>query len=390
MDLEKDAGANEGDLAKGITWTTERRKLRDLQPWPRNPRQIKTDQARRLVESFDQFGQVETIAIGPDNGIYNGHQRLNVLMQKYGGDYEVECRVSSRSLTEKEREKLTVFLHKGAAGEWDFDTLANEFELDELLEWGFDPKDLDLNLWQSDPPEDPGAQIDKAEELRQKWNVESGQLWQLGEHRLICGDCTDKAVVERVMDVPAMMLADPPYNVGLDYGDKTDDKRNPEEFWKWQHSWFELAAQKTEQQIITPGCINFEKWLIEFEPHHVCVWDKGEGANTYGRITKYWAWEPIMCHGKFERRRHTDVFRYSALGANPGHPCPKPIELWSDIIASFSDGAIFDPFLGSGTTLIACERLGRKCRAVEISPAYCAVAIERWHQMTGKEPVLLD
>jgi len=95
---------------KSIYWTNERRRLADLQPWPRNPRQIKTDQAKRLVESFDQFGQVETIAIGPDCEIYNGHQRLNVLLQQHGGDYEVDVRLASRALTEKEREKLTIFL----------------------------------------------------------------------------------------------------------------------------------------------------------------------------------------------------------------------------------------------------------------------------------------
>src|SRR5512139_1718606 len=203
-----------------ITWTNERRKLSDLIPWPRNPRQIKGDQAKRLVQSFDQFGQVETIAIGPGNEVYNGHQRLNVLAQKYGRDYEVEVRVSSRPLEEKEREKLTVFLHKGAAGEWDFDTLANEFELDDLLEWGFDKKELDLDLWAGETAEDPGAQMDKAEELREKWGVETGQLWQLGEHRLICGDCTDRAVVERVMgdDRAEMVWTDPPYGVSV--GDK--------------------------------------------------------------------------------------------------------------------------------------------------------------------------
>ena len=175
-----------------IIWTNERRKLKDLKPWERNPRQITKDQAKRLVESFDEFGQVETIAIGPNNEVYNGHQRLNVLKDKYGEDYEVEVRVSSRELTEKQREKLTVYLHKGAAGVWDFDTLANEFELDDLLEWGFERNELDLDLWVDDPPEDVEPQLDKAEELREKWGVETGQLWQLGEHRLICGDCTDK------------------------------------------------------------------------------------------------------------------------------------------------------------------------------------------------------
>ena len=119
-----------------ITWTNDKRKLSDLIPWPRNPRQVKVEQVKRLQESLDEFGQPETIAIGPENELYNGHQRLKSWADKHG-DLEVDVRVSSRPLTEKEREKLTVFLHKGAAGEWDFDILANEFEVDDLLDWGF-------------------------------------------------------------------------------------------------------------------------------------------------------------------------------------------------------------------------------------------------------------
>ena len=134
-----------------ITWANERRKLSDLIPWPRNPRQITKDQARRLQESFDQFGQVETIAIGPANEVYNGHQRLNVLAANHGKDYEVEVRMASRALTEKEREKLTVFLHKGAAGEWDWDMLANNFEQEELIEWGFKGWELGIPGGGNDP-----------------------------------------------------------------------------------------------------------------------------------------------------------------------------------------------------------------------------------------------
>jgi len=145
--------------SNGIIWTNEKRRLGDLIPWPINPRQIKKDQAQRLSQSLDEFSQVETIAIGPDNEIYNGHQRLNVWIDEHGPDYEVDCRVASRELTEDERKKLTVFLHKGAAGEWDFDLLANNFEVDDLLNWGFEPQELDLTLWDSEePPEDPGAQ----------------------------------------------------------------------------------------------------------------------------------------------------------------------------------------------------------------------------------------
>lgn len=126
-----------------ITWTTERRKLSDLIPWPRNPRKINDAQGKRLAESFDEFGQVETIAIAPNGDILNGHQRLKVLAAKHGKDYTVDVRVASRPLTEKEREKLTVYLHKGAAGEFDMDFLLAEFDMGDLAEWGFDRAELD-------------------------------------------------------------------------------------------------------------------------------------------------------------------------------------------------------------------------------------------------------
>ena len=177
-----------GNMADKITWSNEKRKLSELVPWERNQRQITDKQAKRLEESFEQFGQVEIIAIGPENQIYNGHQRLKVLNEKYGADYEVDVRVASRALTEKEREKLTVYLHKGAAGDWDYDLLANEFELDDLLDWGFDKEELDIDLWAGDPPEDVEPQIDKAEELREKWGVKTGNMYGLGAFT-VCPKC---------------------------------------------------------------------------------------------------------------------------------------------------------------------------------------------------------
>lgn len=141
-----------------VAWRNERRRLGDLVPWPRNPRQIRADQARRLLESFGEFGQVETLAIGPDNEIYNGHQRLYVLAAEHGPDFEVDVRVSSRPLTEKEREKLVVILHQGAVGEWDFDLLANEFEVEDLLNWGFSERDLQLGGFDLDKEEFSGEE----------------------------------------------------------------------------------------------------------------------------------------------------------------------------------------------------------------------------------------
>ena len=126
-------------------WTNEKRKLSDLKPWERNPRQIKDKQAKLLAESFSDFGQVETIAISANGDIYNGHQRLSVLAGKNGMDYEVDVRVSSRDLTEKERERLTVYLHRGATGEWDFDELAN-WDMSDLLTWGFEESDFPFDV----------------------------------------------------------------------------------------------------------------------------------------------------------------------------------------------------------------------------------------------------
>ncbi len=127
-----------------LHWTNSKRKLSDLTPWPRNPRQIDDAQAERLGESWDEFGQVETLAVGPDGEVYNGHQRLAVLAEKYGASYEVDVRVASRALTEKEREKLTVVLHRGAVGEWDWNLLA-DFDEVELIDWGFDEEELEFD-----------------------------------------------------------------------------------------------------------------------------------------------------------------------------------------------------------------------------------------------------
>lgn len=141
----KQTNGNDPTGQGGIVWTNEKRRLGDLTPWPRNPRQIKKAEAARLAESLDNFGQVDVFAVGPDGELYNGHQRLAVWSREHGPDFEVDVRVSSRPLSEKERERLTVLLHRGAVGSWDFDLLANEFDVEELIEWGFDYKELGID-----------------------------------------------------------------------------------------------------------------------------------------------------------------------------------------------------------------------------------------------------
>ena len=336
-------------------------------------------------------------------------------------DHEIDVRVPDRELSIDESRELNVRLNKNVAG-WDFDTLANNFELDDLLDWGFEKSDLDLDLWMPEPEDDPGAQVDRAEELREIWGVESGQLWQLGSHKLICGDCTDKAVVERVMggESADMVFTDPPYNVSYQDNEsieslkarnrRTDglvvsnDSMTDDEFDSF------LVAFLSEIPLVEGGAFylcapagrtetqfrNALDYVSGLTLRECIVWVKN--VFVFGRQDYHWRHESILygwkdgaAHYFIDDHTQDTVWEIDRPRVSKDHPTMKPIELPEKAIRNSSkDGAvIFDGFSGSGTTLIACERLNRKCRAAEISPAYVAVAIQRWVDMTGGEPVLI-
>lgn len=377
-----------------INWTNITVRLGDLKAWPDNPRQSTKAQAKKLLQSFDEFGQVETIAVSPELEVYNGHQRLSALMTIHGKDYQIDARQASRALTEQERKKLTIFLHAGATGSWDWDTLSG-WDASEIISWGLD--DTTLKEWKHDisglgemlksekqEPVDAEPQIDKAEELRAKWGVESGQLWQIGDHRLLCGDCTKREDVERVMAGEKAELApvDPPYNVGFDYdGETVDDTKTGVIYEAFSKTWFGECQRVSERQIVTPGCNNLASWLRWFDAFHWAPWTKSNSM-TNGKVSHFWCWEPVLFFGeKWKRTRTNDLFDFP-IGMQKdvaNHPCPKPLKMWNDIIENYSEpeAIIFESFAGSGTTMVACQNLNRKCRAIEISPAYCAVILER-------------
>jgi hypothetical protein len=170
-------------------------------------------QAEGLRLSIERFGFAVPFLVSPDGDIYDGHQRQALMgaIKQYGPNATVDVRVSSRQLTDDERRELVVRLKQNQAG-WDFDMLPNLYDKEELLEWGFEPEELGM-FPADDMADDPGAQVDKAAELQAKWGTATGQLWQLGEHRLICGDCTDSQVVARVMDGERarLVFTSPPY-----------------------------------------------------------------------------------------------------------------------------------------------------------------------------------
>ena len=163
--------------ADPITWTNDTRRLSDLVPWEHNPKRMSKKQADGLRLSIERFGFAVPFLVSPDGDIYDGHQRQTLMgaIREYGPSAVVDVRVSSRPLTNDERRELVVRLKQNQAG-WDFDMLPNLYEREELIEWGFEPEEL--GMFQDEPAgDDPGPQIDKAEELRKKWGVKTGDLW---------------------------------------------------------------------------------------------------------------------------------------------------------------------------------------------------------------------
>lgn len=259
---------------------------------------------------------------------------------------------------------------------WKPEQIAVDFEPLELGEWGFENP--------NPPVADAEPQIDKAAELNEKWKVQAGDLWQIGEHRLLCGDSTKREDVERVMQGEKAELApvDPPYNVGFDYdGSTVDDTKSAEIYETFSRAWFGECQNVSINQIVTPGCNNLASWLRWFDAYHWAPWTKSNSM-TNGKVSRFWCWEPVLFFGeKWKRSRSNDLFEFP-IGMQKdvaNHPCPKPLKMWVDLIENYSepDAIIFESFGGSGTTLVASEQTKRKCRAIEISPNYCAVILER-------------
>ena len=408
-----------------LTWHNEKRKIKDLVPYVANPRQITDKQAKDLKASLDKFGLAEPITINTDNTIIGGHQRKKILENLVGvdPDYEVDVWVPDRELSIDEMRELNVRLNKNVAG-WDFDTLANNFELDDLLDWGFEKSDLDLDLdlWMPDPPEDAEPQIDRAEELREIWGVETGQLWQLGEHRLICGDCTDGEVVRLLMGEQRAHICwtDPPWNVA--YGQSINNTRTDNPMgWKKRTIANDNLGDKFPEfvdgfvaqihETLVPGGILYmamsaQEWgvimqaLTEsgFHWSSTIIWAKD--SLVFSRKDYHTQYEPIWYGWRddaarvcvVDDRKQSDLWQIPRPKRSDEHPTMKPVELVERAIrnSSKSGDVVFEPFAGSGTDIIACERSGRKCMAIELEPKYVAVAIQRWVDMTGGEPVLVE
>ena len=261
---------------------------------------------------------------------------------------------------------------------------------------------------------DAEPQVDRAEELRVEWGVELGQMWQLGEHRLICGDCTDAAVVAALLqgEVPLLMVTDPPYGVNYDpnwrneaaaaghlayaarrVGKVTNDDRVD---WAAAYDLFPGDVAYTwsppgDHVILTGSVLQ----ACGFQIRNQIMWRKPHFPISRGHYT--YQHEPCWYAVKKGRTAHwvgdanaSTVWDISLdKNVEGGHSTQKPLECMARPIRNH-EGDVYEPFCGSGTTIIACENLGRRCFAIEIDAGYVAVALQRYADATSQQPTKLE
>ena len=343
-----------------------------LKPATYNPRQISTKQYNDLKKSIERFGLVDPIIVNKDNTVIGGHQRLKII--KSLGEKTIGCIVLDLN-KEKEKE-LNIRLNKNT-GDFDMDILANEFDIDNLVDWGFKHIDLDINI---DKITEGNTEDDHIPEVKES-RVKLGDVWQLGKHRLMCGDSTKESDVEKLMNGQKadMVFTDPPYGMNLD--------TNYKDIYK--NSIAEVKNQKKvigdDKQFDPTFILNYFKdtkeqfwWGFDYYMNllhtgGVYVWDK-VCESMEGRIGN----EFELCWSKQKHKKeiiHIKWAGFIGLEKDDGkriHPTQKPIRLCTHFIKKFSkkENKIIDLFLGSGSTLIACEKTKRICYGMELDTKY--------------------
>lgn len=379
-------------------------KITEIKPYDKNPR--KNDGAVDAVaESIKQCGYCAPIVIDEDNVILAGHTRLKALKKlKYK---ECEC-VRKVGMTEEQKRKYRLLDNKtNEFADWDINLLNGELEgLDFLgFDFGFDITDL------SEPKEvveDVAPEVDEDSEPI----TQLGDIWQLGDHRLMCGDSTDKATVERLMNGKEadMVFTDPPYGMNLDAdfsnmigigkGNKYMDVKGDKDDFSPDliNTIFENFGYCKE--IFTWGADYYAELIPNRNDGSWVVWDKqnnGEVCND--AYDKMFGSNFELCWSKNKHKRALARVLWKGFFGMQNedtksriHPTQKPLELAKWFLEKFSkpNEIIVDLYGGSGSTLICCEKMNRVCYMIEYEPKYCDAIIKRYENLTGKKAVKIN
>jgi DNA modification methylase len=370
---------------------------------PANFRLHPKRQQDALTGSLNELGWLQDIIVNRvTQHVLDGHLRVQLAVRN--GEATVPVKYIELSEPE-EKLALAVFDPITYMAETDtaiLDALLREVNTgEEALQELLASMAEDAGLYQDKKDVDAAPQIDRAEELRQQWGVESGQLWQLGEHRLICGDCTDAAVVARLMggEKAGTVITDPPYGINRE-GIPNDDPGGLRELFDGSLAVMPIvdavviAFQSPRLFPVWLDAIRangqkFERMLWMYKPNDVTFtwrgWITKSEAILVSSIGKpEWQEPDPYAHDCYTSNWDKD----SKVDIEGWHASIKPPKVIAELIGH-TTGVVYEPFSGSGTTILACEQLGRKCRACEISPGYVAVALQRYFDSTGQTPVLL-
>lgn len=419
-----------------ISWTIEKRKVADVVPADYNPRKLSEKSKADLMESITRFGQAEPLVINTDGTIIGGHQRITVYADL--GLEETDVMIPNRKLTKAEERELNLRLNRNV-GEWDWGKLKEFFKLDELLDAGFGQDELAQFFDKtSEVAEDAFDAEEEARKIREAI-PKDGDVWQLGDHRLVCGNSTDPAVFALLFGAEKadMCWTDPPYNVNYDYqtkyggihksrkksfaggskvfnDNKTDEQfltfltgvfKNVYDFTKDSSGVYVCHATKSQEQFfgaLKMTGFHFSQTIIWLKERIILAlgqdyhriyepiwygWKKGKkrwsnkGLQTEKEV---WALDKMT----FEER--LDVwYLHRDKSKDYEHPTQKPVRLPERAIKKSCPmgGIVVEPFCGSGSALIACEQLHRKCYAIELDPRYVQVIVGRWQRFTNKQAV---
>lgn len=381
-------------------------KLSQIKLNPDNPRTISSKSMDRLVKSLQDFPdmmKLREIVVDETMTVLGGNMRL-LALKKIGA---MECTAKVVKGLSAEQKREFVIKDNAAFGEWDFDALANAWSALPLSDWGIElPDDWTAPHGETET-QDAEPQIDRAEELNKTWQVKTGDLFQIGDHRLLCGDSTKAEDVARVMggEKARLVWTDPPY--GVHYGEKME-AANPMGYRVRSIENDDLPADKLEEFIRTalknasnnssPGAAIYVASpagtplpaLIAsfegsgFEYRWGLIWLKDQLVLSradyhFKHENILYGWKPDGPHFFIEDRKQTSVFEYPRPKKSDEHPTMKPVELVKHMVLNSSEvgDVVYDSFGGSGTTMLACENAKRKTRMIELSENFCAVILQR-------------
>lgn len=364
--------------------------LEQLTPDPHNAKDHPQWQIEQIKNSIEQFGNLDPIGVwGDDNLIVEGHGRYEAL--KDLGYHEAEC-IRLDWLTEEERTAYAL-AHNKLTMNSGFIPEALDMNLDAIGEIDMSLFGFDIPKEQDEPTEVVEDEVPEEADTRCKL----GDIWQLGDHRLVCGDSTDITTVDTLMDGAKadMVFTDPPYNVAFNgrsgkFDVIENDDLHEDDFKDLITAFCNIVRMLSPQSYYIWCNWQFYGILQEQLKYKNCiVWAK----NVFGLGNGYrHQHEFCLFNGTIDSgiNNESDLWQI-AKDTNYVHPTQKPIALCARALKNHKNArTVVDLFGGSGSTLIACEQLNRKCFICELDPHYCDVIIQRWENLTGRKAVLMN